>query len=131
VQTVAVGGALNVVNQDPLVERAAIIDVASGDTVGIAPFTDDGQIIPYDKLLRTAGVYELSVESRPMSRAWVVALDHPYVAITKDDGAFSLDGVPAGTYKIRAWHPMLGVVDGTAHVTAGQPARVTLAFPAK
>lgn len=129
VQTVATGGAINVVNEDPLVERAYITDVAKGDTVAKAPFTDDGQVIPYDRLIQNPGVYEFSVESRPNSRAWVVALDHPYVAITKEDGRFTLDGVPPGTYKIRAWHPMLGVVDGTATVTAGQTATVNLQFP--
>lgn len=129
VQTALTGGSLIVVNDDPLVERAYITDVAKGDTVAKAPFTDDGQAIPYDRFLRTPGVYEFSVESRPMSRAWIVVLDHPYVVITKDDGRFSIDGVPPGTYAIRAWHPMLGVVDGTAHVTAGQPATVDLRFP--
>jgi len=129
VLAVMTGGTVNVVNDDPLVERAYVTDVSKGDTVAKVPFTDDGQIIPYDHFLKTAGVYELSVESRPMSRAWIVALDHPYVAITKDDGKFTLDSVPPGTYAIRAWHPMLGVVDGKVTVTAGQPATVALRFP--
>jgi hypothetical protein len=129
IQTVVTGGTLNVVNQDPLVERAYITNVATGDTVAQAPFTDNGQVIPYDKLFRAPGVYELSIESRPVSRAWVVAIDHPYVTITKNDGRFTLDSIPPGTYHIRAWHPTLGVTDGTVRVVAGQETALELRFP--
>lgn len=127
-QGVIAGGTINVVNYDPLAERAYITNVATGDTVNVAPFTDDGQLIPYDKLLRTPGVYEFSVESRPMSRAWVAVLDHPYFALTNADGAFSLDGIPPGTYHIRAWHPMLGTSDGTVTVAANGTANLDLSF---
>ena len=126
VQAVAAGGTLNVVNSDPLVERAYATNIATGDTVAVAPFTDDGQIIPYDKMLRTPGIYEFSVESRPMSRAWVAVFDHPYFAVTAADGRFSLEGVPAGVHHVRAWHPMLGMTNGTVTVTPGQQAVVTL-----
>jgi hypothetical protein len=126
VQAGVTGGTLNVSNSDPLVERAFATDVSTGDTVAVAPFTDDGQLVPFDSMLRKPGVFEFSVESRPMSRAWIAAFDHPYFAITDAHGSFTIDGVPPGTHKIRAWHPMLGSVDGTVTVTAGQPARVTL-----
>jgi hypothetical protein len=128
VQAVVTGGTLNVVNYDPLAENALATDVATGDTVALAPFTDDGQVIPYDRLLRKPGAFEFSVESRPMSRAWVVVLDQPYFAITDSHGAFSIDGVPPGVHQIRAWHPMLGVADGTVTVAANGTATVDLQF---
>jgi hypothetical protein len=128
VQAVVTGGALNVVNYDPLAENAFATNVESGDTVLTAPFTDDGQVIPYDRLLRTPGVFEFSVESRPMSRAWVVAMDQPYFAVTDAHGAFTIDSVPPGVHHIRAWHPMLGVTDGTVTVAANGTATVNLTF---
>ena len=128
VQTTLVGGTLNVINSDPLAERAFATDVATGDTVADAPFTDDGQLIPYDRLMRSPGVYEFSVESRPMSRAWIAVFDQPYFAVTKGDGSFSIDGVPAGTHTVRAWHPLLGVADGSVTVAAGGSASLTLRF---
>ena len=126
VQAVFTGGTLNVINSDPLAERAFALDVATGDTIAVAPFTDDGQIIPYDKLLRNPGVYEFSVESRPMSRAWVAVFDNPYFSITNANGSFTIDGVPPGTHQIRAWHPMLGVTTGTVTVLPNKQATVTL-----
>lgn len=128
VQAVVTRGALNVVNYDPLAERAYATNVSSGDTVAIAPFTDDGQVIPYDKLLRMPGVFEFSVDSRPMSRAWVVVLDQPYFAVTDSHGTFTIDGVPPGLHRIRAWHPMLGVADGTVTVAPNGTASVDLRF---
>ncbi len=128
VQVVMAGGALNVVNYDPLAERAYATEVSSGDTVAVAPFTDDGQVIPYDRLLRAPRVLEFSVESRPMSRAWVVVLDQPYFAITDSAGDFSIDNLPAGVHHIRAWHPMLGLADGTVTITPNGTATANLAF---
>jgi len=127
-QATVTGGTLNVINDDPLVDRALITNVATRDTVATAPFTDNGQLIPYDRLLRTPGVYELSVESRPMSRAWVAVLDQPYFAVTDANGAFTLDSVPPGTYTVRAWHPMLGVTNGTVTVTPKGTATLDLHF---
>ncbi len=128
VQTAVTGGALNVVNYDPLVERALVTDVSTGDTVAAAPFTDDGQVIPYDRLLQHARVLEFSMDSRPMSRAWVVVLDQPYFAITDSRGAFSIEGVPPGLHHIRAWHPMLGITNGTVTVAANGTATVELRY---
>ena len=128
VQAAVAGGALNVVNYDPLAEQAFATDVATGDTVAVAPFTDDGQVIPYDRLMQKPRVIEFSVESRPMSRAWVVVLDQPYFAITDARGSFKIDDVPPGTHKIRAWHPMLGVADGVVTVAPNGTATVNLAF---
>ncbi len=128
VQADVAGGAINVVNYDPLVDRAFITDVATGDTVAVAPFTDNGQVIPYDKFMRTPGIYEFSVESRPMSRAWVAVFDQPYFAVTDANGSFALDSVPPGTHHVRAWHPMLGVADGTVTVPASGSATVDLTF---
>jgi hypothetical protein len=127
-QTALAGGTLNVVNDDPLVERAFATDVSTGDTVAVAPFTDEGQVIPYDRLLRSPAVLEFSVESRPMSRSWVVVMDQPYFAVTDSHGGFTIEGVPHGVHRIRAWHPMLGIADGTVTVAANGTATADLRF---
>ncbi len=128
IQVVAVGGTVNVFNEDPLVEQANIINIANGDTAGVAPFTDGGQIIPYTRLFKSPAAYEFSIESRPVSRAWIVALDHPYFAVTKKDGEFNLTGVPVGVYTLRAWHPVLGLIDKVVEVKNRQVTTVEAAF---
>ena len=36
--------------------------------------------------------------------------------MTKEDGTFTLDGVPDGTYEVKAWHPVLGEKSATVTV---------------
>ena len=40
--------------------------------------------------------------------AYVGVLDHPYFAVTKPDGSFSIANLPPGTYTLAAWHERLG-----------------------
>jgi hypothetical protein len=42
---------------------------------------------------------------------------NPYYSITGADGAFKIDGIPAGKYKVTAWQPYVGEV--TQEVTVG------------
>lgn len=40
--------------------------------------------------------------------AYVGVLDHPYFAVTKPDGSFSIPNLPPGSYTLGAWHERLG-----------------------
>lgn len=48
---------------------------------------------------------------------------NPYNAITGADGSFKLDQVPAGKYKVVAWHPYVGEVTKDVTVSAGADAK--------
>ena len=43
-------------------------------------------------------------------RAWIAVLDHPFFAVTKEDGAFEWSSVPPGEYTVAVWHETLGEV---------------------
>jgi hypothetical protein len=45
---------------------------------------------------------------------------NPYYAITGADGAFKIDGIPAGKYKVTAWQPYVG--ESSQEVTVGSGA---------
>lgn len=45
----------------------------------------------------------------PWMSAWIYAVNHPYFAVTKDNGSFEIAGVPPGKYKIDAIHETLGI----------------------
>ena len=40
--------------------------------------------------------------------AYVGVLEHPYFAVSKTDGTFSIPNLPPGTYTLAAWHERLG-----------------------
>lgn len=57
--------------------------------------------------------------------AYIVATEHPYYVLTDRNGAFELTDVPAGTYKIRAWHEGIGALDKAVTAAAGESTDVT------
>ncbi len=40
--------------------------------------------------------------------SWAMAVNNPYYAVTDDQGRFSIEDVPPGTYKLVVWHPQSG-----------------------
>jgi hypothetical protein len=62
--------------------------------------------------------------------AWVGVLEHPFFAVTSTDGAFSLDGLPPGTYTIDAWHEALGTSSRTVTLGEGDRQELTFTFQA-
>jgi len=119
VQVIATNGTLNVTNDDRTLHTNKFINVGTGQVAGVAPFNDDGEVVPVDRFTEPAEV-EVICEQHPWTHAWLAVLDHPYYAQTAANGTFSIDGIPAGKYHLRAWHPGLGFVDDSVTVAAGQ-----------
>jgi hypothetical protein len=125
VQAMSTNGTLNVSNDDKTVHTNRFINVGTGELLGVAPFNDDGEVVPVDVFTEPAQI-EVVSDRHPWTRAWIAVLDHPYYAQTAASGAFSIEGVPPGRYLVRAWHPSLGVADDSVTVPAGQ--QVSVAF---
>ena len=47
-------------------------------------------------------------------------LDHPFFAVTKEDGSFTISGLPPGDYTIEAKHPKAGEQTVKVKVAAGE-----------
>jgi hypothetical protein len=125
VQAMATSGTLNVSNDDRTVHTNRFINVGTGQILGIAPFNDDGEVVPVDHFKESAEI-EVVSDRHPWSHAWIAVLDHPYYAQTAANGTFSIEGIPPGRYLFRAWHPALGFADDSVNVVAGQ--QVSVAF---
>jgi len=63
--------------------------------------------------------------------SWAMAVNNPYYALTDEDGKFSLEQVPPGTYQLIVWHPQTGP-GMTKMVTVKADGKVTeqLSLPA-
>jgi hypothetical protein len=62
--------------------------------------------------------------------AYANVVNHPFYAVTKEDGTFEIKGLPAGTYTIEAWHERLGTQTQQVTIADGSP-NVTAAFSFK
>ena len=49
----------------------------------------------------------------PWMRAWVWGFDHPYFAVTDGHGRFDIPDVPAGSWRVVAWHEAVGYRGGS------------------
>jgi hypothetical protein len=54
----------------------------------------------------------------PQMAAYVMVLETPYFAVSDARGRFVIAGVPAGTYRYRAWRPGAPIITDSVTVTA-------------
>lgn len=66
----------------------------------------------------------------PWMRAYISVVDHPFFAVTGDDGSFELKGLPPGTYTIEALHERLGAQEASVTVGDAESKNVDLTFTA-
>lgn len=72
------------------------------------------------------GIAKVYCEVHEFMRAVVVVTENPFHAVVGDDGTFRLDGVPAGTYTLVAWHADFDEVEHSVVVRDGGTATVAL-----
>jgi hypothetical protein len=125
VQGTVVGSTFNVFNDDRLIHRLVFLRFGTHDTLTVMSFFNTGQLVPSEKLAKTAGLVEVHCEQHPWTHAYIAVFDHPYFAVTKPDGTFRIDSVPAGNYRLMIWHHGAAQpVERPVTVTAGAEATV-------
>lgn len=75
-----------------------------------------------------SGIIDVYCNIHPEMAAKILVLDNPYFAVTGQDGAFRIAGVPPGTYPYVAWQARGEPVRGEVTVAAGAQARLDLAL---
>ncbi|HVS15885.1 MAG TPA: carboxypeptidase regulatory-like domain-containing protein [Thermoanaerobaculia bacterium] len=64
----------------------------------------------------------------PWMAAYVTVTDHPFFAVSAEDGTFTIEGLPAGTYELEAWHEQLGTRTASVTVEDGGAATADFTF---
>lgn len=92
---------LSMVNTDPILHNPHTFNDKHATMFNVA-LSEKGQVIT--KKIRTGGLVKLVCDSHVHMNGWILSLEHGYVAVTDENGGFKIDGVPAGKYKLVAWH---------------------------
>jgi plastocyanin len=82
-------------------------------------FNDSGDIIKF------------KCDVHPWMTGFVSVTNHPFFAVTGDDGTFSIGKVPPGTYTLEAWHERYGSKTVEITVAADKPTETSFTFDAK
>jgi len=67
----------------------------------------------------------------PWMIAWVAVFNHPFFAVTGEDGTFKLQNVPPGKYILEAWHETFGTLQTGVELTPGETKTVDFTFDPK
>lgn len=61
------------------------------------------------KFAKAEPIFKIKCEVHPWMASYCGVFDHPFFAVTGDDGSFSIKDLPAGKYTVEAWHEKYGV----------------------
>lgn len=90
------------------------------------------QNMEFDKVFDKAEVMiPFKCDVHPWMSAYIGVLEHPYYAVSGEDGSFAIDKLPPGTYTLEAWHEELGTATQDVTVAANQTVDVTFDFQPK
>ena len=64
-------------------------------------------------------------------KGYVVVAENPYYVVTGPGGQFKLEGVPAGRYRLQAWHEILGELEQDVTVEVGKTTTATFNFESR
>jgi plastocyanin len=127
VQAVAAGSTIDIVNSDDILHNVHGY-LGGKETIFNLGMPTKGQRIP--KQLTRPGIISLQCDAgHTWMQAYIVVTESPYFAVTDAEGRFMLEEVPAGTYKLKAWHEKLGTLE--QEVTVAPSATATGGFEYK
>ena len=128
VMGIQVGQPLKIKNSDPTLHNVHAMPKSNAEFNQGQPI----QNMEFDKTFDKAEIMvPVKCDVHPWMSAYVGVLDHPYYAVSGEDGAFNIDSLPAGTYTLEAWHEELGTATQQVTVAANQTAEVTFDFQPK
>jgi plastocyanin len=122
---VQVGQPVEIVNSDPTLHNVHAMPKANDEF-------NFGQPVQGMRMRRTFSKPEVMVPVRCDVHGWMNAyagvVTHPFHAVTKADGTFTITGLPPGKYTLEAWHERLGTQTQAITIDGKKDATATFSF---
>ena len=127
VMGVMVGQKLDILNSDGTLHNIHALPKVNKEFNKAMPRSKKQMTVQFDKSEKP---FKVKCDVHPWMGAFIGVFDHPYFAVTGDDGSYVISGLDPGDYTIEAWHEKLG--SQTANVTVGDSsANFTFKKPSK
>jgi plastocyanin len=120
---VPVGGTVDFLNSDRLLHN---LHSKSKENVTFNRTQPHGRVIPVT--FNKPEIVTITCDLHSWMRSWVVVAEHPFYAVTDPAGAFRIQNVPPGKYRLRMWQEALGSTTREIVVGAGD---ATVTFDVK
>jgi hypothetical protein len=106
VSALMAGTRARVRNSDPVLHNTHGFHAmgAGRQTVFNLALPSAGQVVDITRKLMKPGPVRVLCDAHPHMFAWVYVHTNPYIAVSDARGAYRIDGVPAGTYRLTMWH---------------------------
>jgi plastocyanin len=98
ITTVRVGQTLNVKSTDPVGHNTNIGFLSFNQTI------PTNEMLPIKVTKAEAVPQPVVCNIHPWMKGYVVAQDHPYMAVTGEDGTFEIKDIPVGPHEFQFWH---------------------------
>ncbi len=124
-------GELTAINDD-----ATLHNIHTYEIIGKARRTvmnvsqpNKGDVVTKKVKLRRGDGMKIECDAHDFMHGFVFVARNPYYSVVDENGAFSIEGIPAGTYKVVIWHGFLGEVDaGEVTIDAGGQVSMDLTY---
>ncbi len=114
---VMVGQKLDILNSDGTLHNIHALPKVNKEFNKAMPRSKKRMTVQFDK---SEAPFKVKCDVHPWMGAFIGVFEHPYFAVTDDDGSYVISGLEPGDYVIEAWHERLG--SQTANVTVGDSA---------
>ena len=127
VRLLPIGTRLTMINPDKINHNVHIFSEANPPFNKLQPATRRKMNIKAVK--KAEGPVSVKCDVHGWMKAWIAYIPHPYFAVTDENGKYTLENVPPGTYKLGYWQAACGTnKDQPASVTVEAGGTVTQDF---
>lgn len=102
------GQTVQLVNSDPTLSNfhwRSLVNKSTNQT--LLPQSESGDAIRFTK---PESPFMVSNAIQPWMRSYIAVFEHPYFAVTDEEGRFRIEGLPQGDYTVEAWHELYHTV---------------------
>jgi plastocyanin len=119
---IMVGQELEVLNSDPTLHNVHSLSKLNPQFNQAMPMKGMKLNKKFDKV----ETFKVKCEVHPWMGAYIGVFNHPFFAVTDENGNYTLKGLPAGEYTIETWHEKYGTQ--TLKVSVGASEKKTADF---